>query len=362
MKVSLRKKTLKDGRKSFYLDFWPPVKLKDGKETRREFLGMYLKPERSVIERELNRKTKTQAEGVRAGRQLEMMSGKYATYRSGAGIRFIDYMQLLADKRSDSTKKTWKSVMRWVVLAKVDIIVLTEMNRRACNMFRDFLLNSVRDKKLTAKSASVYLSVFKTALHQAYKDEYLEKDEASRLDRISFYSKPREYLTLDEMQRLIKTPIRSHIIRDICLFSALTGLRISDIRALTWDNVVDDGDGTAALCFKAKKTGKKDKLPIGTQARELIGERGIGVVFSGIPTTTTISKKIAAWVAASGINKIITMHCMRHTYATLQLSAGTDITVVSRQLQHSSIALTMVYAKVLDSARMEAANAVVFNM
>jgi site-specific recombinase XerD len=57
-----------------------------------------------------------------------------------------------------------------------------------------------------------------------------------------------------------------------------------------------------------------------------------------------------------GVSKTITFHCSRHTYATLQLTLGTDIFTVSKLLGHKDIRTTQVYAKIIDEKKMEAAN------
>ena len=66
--------------------------------------------------------------------------------------------------------------------------------------------------------------------------------------------------------------------------------------------------------------------------------------------------KLLQWVMRAGITKNITFHCARHTYATLQLTMGTDIYTVSKLLGHRELKTTQIYAKVIDSKKKEAAN------
>lgn len=60
------------------------------------------------------------------------------------------------------------------------------------------------------------------------------------------------------------------------------------------------------------------------------------------------------WIKAAGITKHITFHCFRHTYATLQLAAGTDLYTISKMLTHSNVATTQVYADVVNDLKRKA--------
>lgn len=61
-------------------------------------------------------------------------------------------------------------------------------------------------------------------------------------------------------------------------------------------------------------------------------------------------------VDRAGLKSIGGPHGLRHTYATLSLEAGVDISVVSKQLGHSSVAFTArIYAHVTERLRLAAA-------
>ena len=101
-------------------------------------------------------------------------------------------------------------------------------------------------------------------------------------------------------------------------------------------------------------------MPISDQAYQLCGERGEPdrLVFEGLQDPSWINKPLERWIKAAGITKHITFHCFRHTYATLQLTNGTDIYTVSKMLGHTNIKTTQIYAKVVDSKKEQAADAI----
>ena len=80
-----------------------------------------------------------------------------------------------------------------------------------------------------------------------------------------------------------------------------------------------------------------------------------GVVFAGL-RRCMIQHPLHTWVKAAGIRKHITLHCFRHTFATLQIALGTDIYTVSKMLTHKSVSTTQIYADLVNSKKRESAN------
>jgi integrase len=101
-------------------------------------------------------------------------------------------------------------------------------------------------------------------------------------------------------------------------------------------------------------------MPISLQALELCGEprKPEQLVFENLPDPSWISRPLKKWLENARITKKITFHCFRHTFATLQLTNGTDIYTVSKMLGHTNVKTTQIYAKVVDEKKEKAAHAI----
>lgn len=132
-------------------------------------------------------------------------------------------------------------------------------------------------------------------------------------------------------------------------------MRISDILALSWDNVQRSQDGGWCIRFRSEKTDAESTLPISDEAFSLCGEPSEGLVFKGLTRQMT-QYKLQNWLKAAGIEgKRITFHCFRHTFVTLQVASGTDIYTVQHMLSHANVATTQIYADIVDESKRKAA-------
>lgn len=281
---------------------------------------------------------------------------------------FIKYFEELKEKRHKNSSKSIQ--VNW----NRELTLLKQYTEGRPMFFGDIDLNLIEDYKeylinapqggsktgtISRNTASTYFSIFKAALHQAFIDGYLTIDLAAKSKNIYYEESQREYLTLEELNKLAATPCDSPILKRAALFSALTGLRHSDIKQLKWKDLVKDQEHYRIL-FTQQKTKGVEYMPISDQAYQLCGERGDydRLIFEGLQDPSWISRPIAKWIEAAGIIKHITFHCFRHTYATLQLTLGTDIYTVSKMLGHKKVTTTQIYAKIVDEKKEAAADAI----
>lgn len=280
---------------------------------------------------------------------------------------FVDYFKSLIKRRhknsSDSIKVNWERSLEFLKSCGDDFIPFGKIDMKFCENYKTFLLSAPLggNKKgtLSQNSAATYFSIFKAALKQAFIDEYFLTDISAKLKGISEIESRREYLTIDELNTLVETHCNYEVVKRAALFSALTGLRLSDIQKLKWEEITIEND-SPRIHFTQQKTKGVEYMPISAQALQLCGKRKspTTLVFSGLPDSAWISRPLKKWITTAGITKKITFHNFRHTFATLQLSSGTDIYTVSKMLGHTNVRTTQVYAKVVDEKKNQAAEAI----
>lgn len=367
VKVSLRQKGISKGRKSLYLDFYPAIiSLKTGKSTRREFLNMYVVEKPTLVSDKKHKKeTLRIAEAIRKKRENELNKPEiYTKYeqeqlelREKGKRNFVDYFQTLAKTRKGSTRINWISAHYYLETYTKGYIEFNQLSVRYFDDFKAYLL-TVKSRKsinstLAINTALSYFNKIKAGLKQAYIDGYLDKDINAQIKPIKEEETKREYLTIEELNQLNKTNCINDMLKKISMFSALTGLRFSDIQKLKWSEVRED-KGNYFLHFQQQKTKGHEVQPIPEQAFKLLGERMEGVhVFEGLKYSAYHNKQLKKWLLDAGITKKITFHCFRHTYATLQLSHGTDLYTVSKMLGHKNIKTTQIYAKVVNELKQQ---------
>ena len=394
IKVTLRQKPISKGRSSLYLDFYPAVlNSETGELTRREFLKMYVHEPIKYKKRTLPNGTVKQipvysenpiqnqnneqdnisvlaiAEQIRLKRENHLNKPEIYTEFEKERLRiqeagkqnFVEYFRKLAKKRKSSNHENWGSALNYLEKFTKGTLLFADLNESVLEDFKDYLLTTTENKRkttLSKNSAVSYFNKVKASLRQAYKDGILQTDLNAKIEPIKAAETRREFLTIEELNELVKKPCIEPMLKRAALFSALTGLRFSDIQKLTWGEVQEVSRQGYFLNFQQQKTDGIENHPISEQAYNLLGERREPnlKVFEGLKYSAYQNKHLAQWIGSAGITKNITFHCFRHTYATLQLFHGTDIYTISKLLGHKDLKTTQVYAKIASKLKQEAAN------
>lgn len=356
--VTLRTRPLKKGMLSYYLDYYPGYRDKETmKVIRHESLGIYVyaKP-KNKRERDFNDAMAEKAEAVRCRRFEAIVNERYD---------FLDKNRLKGDFLEFFRKQLPKQNPKWeyVYLHFKKFVhgkcTFEEIDVDLCNRFRDYLLNARQlkhpDRLISRNSASGYWSTFRGFLNMVYKNNLLRTNVNDYLDKIEAVDVKKDFLSVEDVYKLVETPCDIPVLKTASLFSCLTSLRISDILALRWEDIVDYSAGGKCVHIITQKTQTEDIIPIGEEALELIGGSGTGLVFKGLRRSWTQSP-MKRWIRSAGIDKDITFHSYRRTFATLQAAAGTDLSTIRSMMAHKSITTTQRYIKTVDTNKREASN------
>ena len=340
--ITLREKVLRDGRTSLYLDIY-----EDGAR-RYEFLKLYLYPETNDTIRARNKETRKLAEVVRGKRLVEAQNTAFGFAHKRDKVLLLPAFDKFRKGRNSNIYGSLANHLREIF---PDNMKVAQINERWVANFVRYL----RGRDVTDNSIAEYIALFRVFWGWCVKKGVVSGNPFEGI-ALNTQQAVREYLTIEELQILANTPTKYRV-RELFLFSCFTGLRWSDVTALRWGDVEQFG-GRTRIRFRQKKTGEQAYMDINEQAVALMGERknDNDIIFKcgNLLNTGNANRQLHKWVQSAGIKKHITFHCARHTFATMLLTLGTDIYVVSKLLGHTDISTTQIYAKIVDKRKQEA--------
>jgi integrase len=372
VRVSLREQKNKSGRSSLFLDFYPPIyDEKKKKETRRKFLDLFVfeKPANKA-EKDHNKYTMLKAKQTESEYQFDFLSKTLdMPFISHKDADFLEYFKSVVKKRysSKGNYDNWLSTYNYLNLFTGGNCIVSQVTEQFCQNFKDFLDQTYSIKseayKLSANSKYSYFNKFRAGVKQAYEDKVLLENPLRRIKAFPQAESYREFLTLEEVKMLKETPCDNPVLFKAAMWSIRTGLRWSDVVKLRWSDIQFTENTGYFIRFEQTKTKTQETLPISEQAYLELGtpvENKLSLVFKGLKYSAHNNNLISKWVLKAGIHKKITFHNFRHTNATLLLSAGEDIYTVSKMLGHQHLKTTEIYAKVINTKKIDAANKINF--
>ncbi len=204
------------------------------------------------------------------------------------------------------------------------------------------------------RTIKVYAGTLKVMIRRAMKDGLIASYPFGNLKLDGKAVREIVYLTIGEIKAMGEATCCDPELKRAFLFSCLTGLRYSDTINMEW-GMISDMDGTMRVTFRQQKTSGIEYLDINEQAAEIVNDAS-GRISIFAPTTSSPDRTavLRMWARAAGVNKNITYHSSRHTFAVMMLTLGADIYTVSRLLGHRSIRTTEIYADIIDKKKQDA--------
>jgi site-specific recombinase XerD len=294
----------------------------------------------------------------------DLFQGKMAPYKIKLLDFFDSYIREIEAKSGEYRYGTVQNYMATVnhlknFLAKKNMvnILMKDFTKKWLMDFETYMLSlkmKAFNRPMKKNSANKYLSKLKTVFNNARRRGIILKSPFEDF-KMKYLKTNRIYLTKEEIELLKTHPLGDNVclqtVRDIFLFSVYTGLRYSDALSLPTNRLIKDANGTLWITGIQVKTSEPIDIPVLKQALVIIERYKELQQSTGFVLPRMSNQKINTYLKEitrlAGIDKHLTHHCGRHSFATtVCLEAGVDIKTVSRMLCHTSLKSTEVYAKV----------------
>ncbi|MBQ8865130.1 MAG: site-specific integrase [Bacteroidaceae bacterium] len=376
----LKQKELSDGNLSLYLDYYlgrinvkdeATGEIKSKVQRKREFLHLtILAAPRTPIERQQNKETLALAQKIRFEREQELKESMHGyRLKKDRDINFVDYFRAYID---NYTKKDIR-MMQIALNRFIDFLNETpeynkysyrikpeQITRDMIEAFTEYL----QSRSVGEGAKSIYQR-FKKVINYAIEHDVIAKNPcAGVVIKADEQILRKDILSLEEIETLIATHYENEnpIIQRAFILCLYCGLRFCDVKDLTFKNV---DYSNKLLRFEQNKTrGHSNSsgvvIPLNDGLISLIGEppqdnEGNSLVFP-LPSYEMCLKALKRWVKRAGINKHISWHCARHSFAVNILNNGANIKTVASLLGHSGLKHTEKYTRAVDKLKEDAIN------
>jgi len=344
MTIKIREIKLKNNQVGVMLDIH-----NNGKRTQKMLAVRYCDNPRNAVERQDKKEKKEVVKKIVAKLELDslyadnMMERDYQLDKD-----FFEYCQEFIDSKQKADVRHYRTVVRQLRnYHKRTKLVCSEIDEVFLMRFKDYL-----ETQLNGVSAYNYYKNLKKIIKEATYHKHFMRNPAERIINQKGKSKAKETLTSEDIQTLVETPCSNKEIKNAFLFSCLTGLRFCDVFLLKWENLK-----TGVVDIVQKKTKERLILRLHQDTSYLIGKpkRPQDLIFN-LPNHCNCLIVLKKWVDESGIDKHITWHCSRHSFATALILENENITTVSKLLGHKSIVETQNYVRVAEMSKENAIN------
>ena len=266
-------------------------------------------------------------------------------------ISIQELVQLRQTKIKNHTQDVDLSLLKHLKAFAGKEVNTSNIDADFCYRFAQYLTNKAGIKPTSAKT---YLQKLNAILQEATEMNCMAYNPMPKISKLipKTPSKEKDYLNVEEVKRLEKAECPHLITKLAFLFSCYTGLRLSDIETLKWSNI-QKHNNMYMLIKTQVKTGNEVRVPLCKQALEILAKvqdkkLSKGENIFAMYSRTTTAHDLRTWAKSAGINKHITFHVSRVSFATISIEAGINIYVVSKLCGHANVKTTQIYARMID--------------
>ena len=272
--------------------------------------------------------------------------GKYCEKRqSEVGVQII---QLTANKYH----RLYRYLKEYMAdRYKKDDVLLTAVDYAYLDGLNTFIQTAYNCK---TNGAVNLLCCLKNFMLYAIRNEWIEKNPFRNYKLKPEHNKDKDHLTKAELEALIRKEMpneRLNRIRDVFIFCCFTGLAFTDADHLRPEHIGTDRDGTMWIHKPREKTAVMSRIPLLPYTITLLRKyehdekcREQGKMLP-IPSNTKMNAYLKEIAVVCNIDKTLTTHCARHTFACLAVEYGMPIDVLAKILGHTNTNMTRHYAK-----------------
>ncbi len=293
------------------------------------------------------------------------------------------YIEQLYKEGKHATYKKYKSVVKKIrFYVGKESLPIKSISLDFIIGYENYLMNCIGNNRNTT---TVNLKTLAKLVGDIYRNYNIDEG-GNPFCKVKFKREQTErtFLEIDEIRKIqnLKLRLQSPLYdaREVFLFECYTGIRISDILTLKWKNVMNE-----KISIRMRKTEKPLVVPMNDYIKTVLNKRRFVVENNGgqitsekyvfnilkidvdevnaqdtlnaiSSATTIINKKLKKIAAKVGIEKNLSTHVGRHSYATALLTSDIPLPVIKEMLGHSDIKVTQIYAKVVDSKKDEVVN------
>ena len=391
----LEQRVMADGRISLYLEYYlgrqsdpvldeagEPVLYESGKMAgtpkykvkhirSKESLNLFLVANpKTPFDRNQNRETLQLAKKIRFEKEQELLEKREGfRLKKDRQIDFLQYFQTYID---NYTKKDVRMLRIALQRFKDFLNDTPEYTRFAKGikpeqMDKDMMIaftEYLQSRSIGEGAKSIYQR-FKKVIKYAIDHDDMTKNPCNGVSiKIDDQIWRKDVLSLDEERKLISTHYNGENpnIRRAFILCLYCGLRFCDVKDLTFANV---DYSNKLLKFEQNKTKGHSAnsgvvIPLNNGLLSLIGEptdeQSKDSLIFPLPSYEMCSKAVKRWVKRAGIEKHISWHCARHSFAVNILNEGANIKTVASLLGHSGLKHTEKYTRAVDELKQKAIN------